>query len=441
MPTRERSWLGVFRGDGRWLVGVALCLYFGWVFVGSDRVRYAEAWQELGVEPMVKDGRPVPFADTVFLLAAAECYRDGVDVFERNPCDPWGRRMNYPRVWLALGRLGVDPDRAPAIGVALATLFFVSALWFAGPVPSTAGAVWAAALLSPSLMLGVERGNADLALFVLVAAAVGLLERGRRVRVAYSLIGLAALLKIFPIAAMASALRERRRSAMQLLVGAVAGLLVYLVAAGDTGLHAGITHFRHRSFGGPVLWDLARDAAERGGLAAGSWPAWTYLAFLGATVGIALLLGLRARGGPADRSRLDGLRAGTAIYALVYVPLTNFDYKQVFLLLALPQVLVWSSGAGRTSTGSRLALAAWIATLWMSSWDHVFVAGEILSFLLFAASVFVLAWTLPEWARPGRRLGRGRIAARIAGAEERLERKGSAGVAVGGEPTELSWTG
>src|SRR5437763_771477 len=43
-----------------------------------------------------------PFLDTHALLSAAECRRQGIDVYLQNPCDALGRVHAYSPLWLSL---------------------------------------------------------------------------------------------------------------------------------------------------------------------------------------------------------------------------------------------------------------------------------------------------------------------------------------------------
>ena len=65
---------------GLWLSG-AHSLYFG-------------ALRVLGIEPF-----SFPFLDTHAVLAAAECGRQGIEVYLSNPCDVLGRPHVYSPLW------------------------------------------------------------------------------------------------------------------------------------------------------------------------------------------------------------------------------------------------------------------------------------------------------------------------------------------------------
>src|SRR5271169_2983146 len=70
----------------------ALCLYaiMAGLWVSGAHSLYFSALRVLGVEPF-----SFPFLDTHDVLAAAECARQGIEVYLSNPCDALGRPLSY----------------------------------------------------------------------------------------------------------------------------------------------------------------------------------------------------------------------------------------------------------------------------------------------------------------------------------------------------------
>jgi hypothetical protein len=248
-------------------------------------------------------------------------------------------------------------------------------------------------------MLGIERGNSDLMMFILVAVAVMLLSHRRAVGWAYLLIFLGGLLKLFPITALAAALRERRPRAALILSGLGAGWVAYVIWTWTDVTLIGQATDRsvYRSYGGLVLLDIVVGQLRKRGV---DPPTVTVQIAYVVSVGT-IMLAAGAVAWATTRhvvsNRLDGFRAGAAIYVATYLPVTNYDYKQVFLLLAVPQMLEWSGGPGSVGRLSTGALASMASTLWMSSWHRVFLAGEVMNLLLFAYCLYMLVYTRPSW--------------------------------------------
>src|ERR687892_1044090 len=88
--------------DGRLLIAAMAGVYL--LAVAGGRAIFSfDLWPHLGV-PV----GPSLFFDGRNVAAAAECRDLGFNPLVHNPCDPWGRPMVYPRVWLALRWLGLE---------------------------------------------------------------------------------------------------------------------------------------------------------------------------------------------------------------------------------------------------------------------------------------------------------------------------------------------
>lgn len=328
------------------------------------------AWDRLGVPP-VSPG----FFDLRSVTSGWECAREHMGAWPDNPCDPGGRPENYPRLWMAASVLGLGEDDTYVLGAAIAVLFFVAAILV---LPRGASAVEAViyglALLSPAVMFGVERGNVDIALFAMVAAA-GLVMRTRLhgPAVASALILAAAILKLFPIAAVGMLAQLPRRTAIACVSTVTGVFAVYAIATLDDirtimrvlpqgdeygyGVHV---------FGG---WLGRLTTPGRG------WDVVVVL--LTAVAAIALRGRLRRHLGAFEPSReLDLFWAGAGIYVATFALLRSADYRLVFLLLTVPLLTRWAL-AGRAIPA--LTLAGVLLTLWLPSpWSHVPVVDDLI---------------------------------------------------------------
>lgn len=347
-------------GAGRIVVLAMLAVYFAvFALLGGH-----SSWHRLGVPALSPS-----FADTRFFTTAWECVRDGYDVYVENPCDPFGARpMDYPRLWIAPAPLGIGEGATVPLAIILAVVFFAAAVAFAGRLTWWQGALFGAALCSPPVMLGVERGHPDLLLFSLLVAGIALLgTKGLGRGAGHGAFLLAAMLKLYPIVAAVALLRQKPRSWALAGTGAVVGLFgIYcLVTLDDVRMIQAqvaerptvVYSFGVTVFAEDLRWKLSL-LSEKGLIQA------LLLAGLAASAAAISFLKLRlapsSRAG-ASESHRTGLWAGAAILLAVFAAGHNFDYRLSFALLALPALLVQSAA------GDRLAAAAAglvLVTLW-----------------------------------------------------------------------------
>ncbi len=388
------------------LVGV-LCGYFALLkhFGGHH------GWPKLGVGDL-----PIWFADLRNVTAAWDCTRKGTAVLPSNPCDPYGRPANYPRLWLLPYHLGLGQGDTFALGLVVAGLFFAAAV---AVLPGRAGwgttAVYALVLCSPAAMLGVERGNVDLLLFALVATAVLVSRRGLGGLVAAdALVLLAAALKLFPIFAVGFLVPRRTRRSLLSIVVVVACFAVYAVAIHHQlhQIRAALPQGDKVSFGVRRVSNWVSAWSEGKSAKAASLPSWDVL-LLVLVAGAAWLTARRVRPSlPAARTAaesrdLDLFWAGACVYVGTYAVARNYDYRLVFCLLAVPQVCRWAAAGSKlafVTIGALLAAMwldgfySWFIWSWLNDWSAWTAAGPNAEPLpLSAIGQFVLCFALVSW--------------------------------------------
>jgi hypothetical protein len=349
--------------DGRALAGAIVAVFF--IALGSiDSASGSAHWMKLGV-----DAYGTRFEDMRSVTSSWDCERRGIEAFPNNPCDPLGRPANYPRILTRLGFFGLGEGDTVELGVATAVVFFLAALLVTGPLGLGEGLLYAATLLSPAVLLGVERGNVDLIMFALVALGVALV--GRSPWLGGAPIALAGVLKLFPTFGLAMLARRRARWA----AGAVwlVALAVYAAVTLDDirALLRVLPREVKNSYGALVIADAlqqagvswARTGAEVRAIRFGVIAAGVLVA-----AGlVALRRGGRGRLAARDERRLDAFWAGASIYIGTYVFSTNFDYRLIFLLLCVPQLCAWHRDGTAPAPWPAAVLVALLATLWLSS--------------------------------------------------------------------------
>jgi hypothetical protein len=198
-PAESRRWRAVVPGIGLGLLGTAAALYV-WA-----RPLYMSVLSAV----MLRPGR-TPFIDFEYVLTTATCWQRGVDVYVSNPCDAFNRPMGYSPLLLRMDFLALDRAWSAPLGLALAVLFCLS---LALLVPSRHWrdqAVIGLAAFSSLSVYAVERGNIDLVVYLLaLAAGVALAGSALMRLVGYVVLLIAGLLKLYPLAALVVAVRER----------------------------------------------------------------------------------------------------------------------------------------------------------------------------------------------------------------------------------------
>ncbi|MBX3736891.1 MAG: hypothetical protein KF715_09395 [Candidatus Didemnitutus sp.] len=344
----------------RWSVACLLAIVAAFFLLALNE----SWWGRVGVFHL----RPY-FADTAAILAAGEAQQAGRDAYLPNPFDPFGRPHVYGPWWLVTGKLGLTTADTWWVGAALSLATVIAMLVLLAPRHAADAGGVLLLLLSPPVLLGLERGNNDLMIFLLLAAGTAWLARSSRAAgvAGSATLVLAAVLKFYPLAALAAVLgrRERFPRVAALGLGAVAVFAALWWVQRDGFFRAlalaprpdSIYAYGIRIFS--LTWTHAGGA--RGWLLAGF--------ALGAGAALAVLWrgrGALTRAIPDEGPHALAAVAGGACWLFCYLANNNYSYRAVLLLLVAP---VWLALARRTEAteralgrGSCLLL---LVTLWV----------------------------------------------------------------------------
>ena len=341
--------------------GIVLLLV-GILLWHSDRTIYFRGLHLWGVPAL-----PRPFADWDAVVHIMQCARRGANVYVRNQC---GTFM-YTPLW---GWARLIP-RAPAwidgIGLAIDAAFFAS-LWFAvrpRSWPDTVVVVLAS--LSTASIYAIERANVDLIVFVLLMAAAALVPRGPFRRIAgYLLILLAGLLKFYPFAAFAIAMRERtpRLLAVALVaIAALAALLLYMrteLAPLAANLPGG--RYGSDAFGATNLVFLLKAAGN-------SQPISILALAILSLCAMAAALSLARDGGfvlafsAMDENDRTALVLASAVIVACFLASQNILYRAILLVPVVGGLCALRGAAA--GPGLRVRLAVLIGTSLVVMWE------------------------------------------------------------------------
>lgn len=347
----------------RRVIGVAFKIRVAWGSIGSGPVvalgmvfaaisllvlvgivGWDPSWRALGVTPL----QP-PFFDMHVINDYAACASKGLNAYAPQACNV--DSFNIPPTWLWSGSLGItgaDSVWLSAVLIAAAavvvTLLNQGRAWYHGLIAL-------AAIMSPSVMMGVERGNLDLLILALVGSAALIYDEGKTGRWCgtIALLSLGITLKLFPLFCISLVARFTKRAFISGFALAVLGLIylsftleyvllirrnvptTFVLSYGYKAIFLGLDHIRSEAGLSPI------------GLADTWAPAFTAAAV---TMCAAFVAVSRLR--KHDEFCCVQMNAagtaflfGAGIYCGTYLLGTNFVYRLMFLLLCVPQLQDW----------------------------------------------------------------------------------------------------
>jgi hypothetical protein len=374
------------------------------------RFGYETTWQFWNIPTMTPH-----FADLRTITGLSFTLLQGLNPMLNNPGDPWQRPFNYPPIWKVLVWIGVRPQHTTLIGILFIGLFFIGLCLPFAELPWAETFFLMLGVLSPAVLLGIERANTDLLIFFLVSIAAWLL--GRSTAWATLAFQMAIFLKLYPLFSLVALTRLSKRVCLS-IAGLILAIstLYFLINFREILLAFQATPKSHNlSYGISVL----PQRLERSPFAPFAKPAL----YLTSVTAIAITLGGIFFGKRCDLSQnspkayyLDAFRAGSAIYIGTFFLGSNFDYRLMFLLLTIPQLVFWWQD--HNAWVRRIAKISAIA-LYLSLWHRLILRGverllpanfppaysralaffpdELANWVLFGSLVVLLAASLPRW--------------------------------------------
>lgn len=305
------------------------------------------------------------YLDSYAVLAALDAVRMGADPHAVNTLDALGRPHVYSDWWLGLRWLGLSRGHNFFVGTAWVGAFALTAWFTLRPRSWREAGWWAALLVSPPVLLAVNRANNDLVIFVLLAGCglVATTPTWWRALVAVACLWLATGLKYFPAPAALALLWVRPVRRMPLvLLAALTGVALALAGVWDEISRSRFTiESGIYTMGAPLWW---RDLG---------WPdpasaLPSLLVITGAALVLALsrtTAGLATRGQPRERL----LAAVGAIMLLTcFLAGVNYAYRWIFALW--PAFWLWRQAAdfsvpARSRWAARVACGLLFLSLWL----------------------------------------------------------------------------
>ena len=341
----------------------------------------------------------------------AACAWQGIDAYVRHGPATWTpttfRQLGCG--WVFLGINGRDSVWLSAAVIAAAAVVMALLLrgrcWYHGVISLFA-------IVSPTVLMGVERGNLDLLILALVGAAALIYEERRVGRAcgAIAFLALGIALKLFPMFCVSLVARFSRQTFIFACVTAVMSLIyldlamqyvflirrnvptTFILSYGYKVVFLGVDHVRSEAGLSPI------------GLTDTWVPASTVAVVLICAVAFAVKSFRNGRG----FCSVDISAAGTAflfgagIYCGTYLLGTNFIYRLMFLLLCVPQLQDWQ--IRRRQDNKVASITEWglfatvLGVLWLNgnaNGHSIFlIVPQILNWLLFFCMAVVLMLNL-----------------------------------------------
>jgi hypothetical protein len=395
-------------GSGTVIVATIIVTLGTLLFSGSW-IGWDLTWRSFGVTPL----HPY-FFDMHALTDHVACAKQGFNPYELNTCDPL-LPFNYPPIWLWLSHLGIDGTDSAWISI-LMTVATLAVLVKLLKGRSIGDGVFASlAILSPSMMMGVERGNIDLLILAMVGGAALLVAEYRPVRMACAaaLVSVAVVLKLYPVFCTALAARLNRGTLFFAVAVAAVSLVYFTAISGYLPVirtNTPTTFLLSYGYKVPFL-GVDQLAAEAHLGPAGLANTWlpitlTILTLILAAATAACLF----RQGSFYCAVTNGV-AGTAflfgagIYCGTYMLGSNFTYRLMFLLLCLPQILDWRGATLRnsdlTAGIAHALLIAVLAVLWLNGNATFMFVPQLIDWILIFGLTTILLLNLLRGAGHG----------------------------------------
>ncbi len=378
--------------------GLIIIVFF---LLGLGRlVGWDETWRSFNVTPLQPH-----FFDMHVLTDYAACAAKGFDAYVPHSCNP--DNFNTPPIWLWLGYLGVDASDSTWLSIVMITAALLVVLVLFRGRSVRDGILALAAIVSPSVMMGVERANSDLLILTLVGAAAIAYEEKRigRLFSAGAILALAIVLKLFPMFCVAVGAKFTRR--VLVFSGAMTLLsMIYLAVIFSFILliRRNVPTTFMLSYGYKTIFlgfDYMRTEARLNpvGLADTWLPMAMAVFVLIFAAGAAFLAFRNGRSFCAVTDSMAGTAFlfGSGIYCGTFLLGTNFIYRLMFLLLCLPQLMDWrveSRNKGARTIIESSLLVAVLSVLWLNGDANghttFLLVPQLIDWLLFFALAGVL---------------------------------------------------
>jgi hypothetical protein len=344
------------------------------------------------------------FADIRTITGVNETLAQGFDPLTFNPGDPWNRVMNYPRIWQYIAEFfNFNQNFSIYFGIINIVLYILGLLLFSSRLilSNRMAILLLITFLSPASILVMERGNIDMIIFFLLSLSLvyiitPILFTG--------LIVFASVLKIFPIFAIVGVFSYSKKIFLTFFLLSTVIFIIYIILNMDDIIliKKGTPQPISLSYGMNVIWMAVQKSL---GVTMGMTVKYaTYLYIFGLFI-ITYIFTKKSQAllYKIDKTYIDAFRVGSGIYIATFLLSNNWDYRLIFLIFTLPQLVLWMGESVKviklTAISSIISI---VFTMWYLDLHRIlgimaWVGDELSNWALFSALVFLFFITLPDW--------------------------------------------
>jgi hypothetical protein len=350
------------------------------------------------------------FADLRILPGGAESFRQGFDPIKENPADPFKRYFNYPGAWYIFFYTGIDQSDIFWMAAILLVMFFSALLLFPGDIQLSDALVLISVVFSPAVMLAVERGNLDLFVFFLCALALVLADYSTLAAVIA--LTIASFFKLFPFFGVSMFLSEKRSSFFKILALTLGTLIIYAILTYRNMIAA----FSYTEKGSDLSYGVNVIPLHIQNLSSNP-QVFSILSSISYLILLALFVLALVAGTSQNTNlvvtpsrNLSAFQMGASIYIGTFFLGNNWDYRLIFLLFTIPQLITWAHEQNPWQRFARWALC----TVFLSAWylvlvrlwgflplpyvkELAFALDELANWALFGLLTLFMIASAPAW--------------------------------------------
>lgn len=371
--------------DFRWLVVFAVILFFSLIlYINNYYGGYQIALKNFGI-------LSVPyFVDLRILLCGIEAMRIGFNPYEYI-CFDGIAYYNYPRSWYLFTYFSfIKLENLFFIGFSIIVFFYCSIIFFIGKISFRESLFYILVLCSPAVLLGLERGNSDLIVFIFC-----LFASSNNFRLNFILITSLTLLKIYPLGAILSFINKdmKVKYLLRYLFSFAIILIIYVFYNYNDLLTVSSKTprpFWEHSYGLAALPLMVYKYI-------GYYKTLIFMIFIGMNLIFSFFmfrkLWIYANGLSISQSSHGySYLIGSAIFVVSFLIGSNWEYRLVFLILTIPQLLKWFRL--RQAVYSKIVLFLSLITFWQSAISSKLVAIHFIYFPIISAIFHLLLFNL-----------------------------------------------